>query len=57
MDVKEGCSGTCIPTQNFWYMSFGLVRMCTKQIMQLFQEIQTINAILLLFDVARQIVV
>ncbi len=37
--------------------SFSLVRTCIEQIIKFFQEIQTINAVLALFDMARQIAV
>ncbi len=50
-----GCNGTHIRMEHFRYGSFGSVCMCTEQIVPFFQEIQTINAVLTLFDVARQI--
>lgn len=37
--------------------SFDSVRVCTEQIIQFFQEIQTIHVVLALFDVARLIAV
>ncbi len=50
-----GCNSTRILTETFrtdlsvWYT-------CAEQILQFFQEIQTINAVLTLFDVARHFV-